>query len=410
MEEWEQRRDEDMEGETDILQSDEVKTKYLDQIMYNRFHNYRSVLPFHVDINSRMIVTHGIEVEDMIALPIPRTSNLNDLKLDSYQFLANEDMNAIETNERNHRLEYLRVCSMIATKVKKSYENNIYENQFNSSDEKIIEKYLENCREDYVLLRILMKLNDSIVDENSNPITQSTKHRIQSVFSELKMDHKFDLNFDLINEFSKNEYLIRSLLDIVSENNVPKKDIKVLEINLTNSLMAKEMDNHLASAAIYPIDVNYTIALKSTDGIPDDLKDRSFKLIEWSTKTSGFPNHISPVNLIILRDSPELWHLELESLIQEMNDSIVDKGFLLCVFRYKYTEPELTLNSMDGEKQMNNSELEERIIDFIETADNMGMKVVGHKCDSICQKALLFRKIKNTAIPSEYRMSHSKTK
>ena len=287
MAEWEQKKDEDLEEETDILQSDEVKTKYLDEIMYSRFHNYPSVLPFHVDMNSRLIVTHGVEVEDMIALPIPRMSNLNDLKLDSYQFLANEDMEAIEKNDKNLRLEYLKVCSLIASKVRKRYENNNNENEFNFSNEKIIQKYFDDFNEDYVLLKILMKLNDSFVDDNQNLITQSaTKQRINEVFAGLKTDHKLNLNLDLINQFSKNEHLIRSLLDIVSENNVPKKDIKVLEINLTNGLMAKEVDNHLASAAIYPIDVNYTIAVKPNEEIPDDLKDRSFKLNEWNTKTS----------------------------------------------------------------------------------------------------------------------------
>ena len=70
-----------------------------------------------------------------------------------------------------------------------------------------------------------------------------------TLWSILKISPNYDLSKDMINQVSKNEHLIRSLLDIVSENNVPKKEIKVLEINLTSGLLAKEVDNHLASAA-----------------------------------------------------------------------------------------------------------------------------------------------------------------
>ena len=42
-----------------------------------------------------------------------------------------------------------------------------------------------------------------------------------------------------------NEYLIRSLLDIVSENNVPKKRIQVFEVNLTEDLIGRKSEEFL---------------------------------------------------------------------------------------------------------------------------------------------------------------------
>ncbi|CAG2102821.1 unnamed protein product, partial [Medioppia subpectinata] len=190
--------DDNMKLKDDVIMESVMDSQNIDvieELFSKEFHIYKSVLPFHVDINSRMIVTKGVELEDLMGLPMPRKTNVQDLKLESYQFVANEENMAVDECVKNSVEEYVKV--------------------------------------------------------------------------------------------SKNEHLIRSLLDIVSENNVPKKEIRVLEINLTNGLMAREVDNHLASAAIYPIDVNYTIALKSIDGIHDDYRNKSFKLMQWSPKQNS---------------------------------------------------------------------------------------------------------------------------
>ena len=104
MEEW----DEPTNDVSDLLHTDNFQ--YLDRMISDKFHIFKSELPIHVDLNSRMVVTNGIEIEGLMALPIPRKSNIQDLRLESYQFLANEDMNAIHLNDRNRLLEYLKVC------------------------------------------------------------------------------------------------------------------------------------------------------------------------------------------------------------------------------------------------------------------------------------------------------------
>ena len=82
---------------------------YIEELFGKEFHVYKSTLPFYVDMNSRMIVTHGIEIEDLMAFPIPRKSNVQDLKLESYQFVANEDSNAIEECDKKAIKEYIKV-------------------------------------------------------------------------------------------------------------------------------------------------------------------------------------------------------------------------------------------------------------------------------------------------------------
>ena len=74
-----------------------------------KYHVYESVLPYYVDMNCRTIITQGVEIEDLMAFPIPIKNNTQDLKLESYEFIANQDSNAIEESDRNAVLEYIKV-------------------------------------------------------------------------------------------------------------------------------------------------------------------------------------------------------------------------------------------------------------------------------------------------------------
>ena len=273
----------------------------------------------------------------------------------------------------------------------------------NQSDDDFNERYFSDIKEDQILLKLLNHLYNEVKSGKQN-ITESGK-----LITDSLKKPEFDLTLDVINKISKNEYLIRSLLDIVSENNVPKKEIKVQEINLTNGLMAQEVDNYLASFHIYPIDVDYSIAVKSISSLSEDSKNKIFKTCEWNPNESTFPSDVIAKDLIIIRDSPDLWPLSLDKYVEEIYDAIIEKGFLLSVFKHKYTEPELTLNSMNGKKQMNNSELEKRIIDFVKTADKNGLKVVGHKSDSLGHTSILFRKVGISNIPKKENIIELKT-
>ena len=73
------------------------------------YHKYKSELPFYGNISSKLIVTHGIELKGLLAAPINRKGLAQDLKLESYQFIANEENDAIEEVERQELLEYIKV-------------------------------------------------------------------------------------------------------------------------------------------------------------------------------------------------------------------------------------------------------------------------------------------------------------
>ena len=262
----------------------------------------------------------------------------------------------------------------------------------NELNDELVKNYLNDIKDDQILLKILNELYKGSLDENQNIDTNK-------MLTEFQTKPEYDLSLDVINKVSKNEQLVRTFLDIVSESYVPKKDIRVLEINLTNGIMAEEVDNQLATAHIYPIDVSYTIAVKSLDKLSDEYKGKAFKLIEWKSKESSFPPDVTSTDLVIIKDSQDLWEVDTEAHLQEAYDVVCNKGYVLAVFRYQLTEPELALNAMNGKKSLNNSDLEKRILEFVKTAQNLGFNLIGRKTDSIGSMSVLFRKVLSNVDP-----------
>jgi fatty acid synthase len=86
--------------------------------------------------------------------------------------------------------------------------------------------------------------------------------------------------------------------------------------------------------------------------------------------------------------------LEINNFLKETYDKIQAKGFLLSVFRFKYTEPELALNHIFDIKNysIKGYNLLTRVNDFINAAQKVGFNVVCRKTDSIGSIAILFHK------------------
>jgi len=283
----------------------------------------------------------------------------------------------------------------------KNFENI---NGYKIVDEELIQHYLKDIKEEHVMLKVLNKILSLTKDENENFDKRLDDKNLRQILKSFQNKEEYDLSRDIINQVSKNERFIRPLLDIVSENNVPKKDIKVLEINLSNAIMASETDHYLASNQIYPINVEYTIAHNSIENLHEDYKNKSFKLIQWDHKKTSFPSEISTMDLIIFRDSQELFHLKLDEFLREIYEKIVNKGFFLSLFRCKLTEPELALNHI-YDNNNNNPNFSKRINEFKITAMKIGLNVICRKTDSIGSIAILFRKvIPNDRIRAENNM------
>ena len=90
--------------------TDEVMVSERNMVNTNDGYNKNKCeLPFYSNISTQLIVTHGIEVKGIVAAPINRKGMAQDLKLESYEFIANEENDAIEGVERQQLMEYIKV-------------------------------------------------------------------------------------------------------------------------------------------------------------------------------------------------------------------------------------------------------------------------------------------------------------
>ena len=75
----------------------------------NEFCLFNSNIPFYYNNDTKTVITHGLEVENVLTHPIPRKTDSTNLVLDSYEFIPNNDLNAIEEYDKKHINEYLEV-------------------------------------------------------------------------------------------------------------------------------------------------------------------------------------------------------------------------------------------------------------------------------------------------------------
>jgi hypothetical protein len=61
------------------------------------------------DLHLKSIVTCGIELNNLIAALIPRKLISQEVKCESYQFISNEENNAIEEMFKNDIMSYIQV-------------------------------------------------------------------------------------------------------------------------------------------------------------------------------------------------------------------------------------------------------------------------------------------------------------
>jgi hypothetical protein len=94
-----------------VTEEDRIDTEKLYEDMTKEFETGKtpSILNFVADLYLKTVVTQGIELRGLWAVPIPRKIATQDLKLESYQYIANEENDAIDESNRREIKEYLKV-------------------------------------------------------------------------------------------------------------------------------------------------------------------------------------------------------------------------------------------------------------------------------------------------------------
>ena len=370
---------------------------------------WRSDVPVLFNANIKALIAKGIEIKGFMAINIPRRCLSNGLRFEKYQFIPYYEDDAIESYNRNETIKYLNVCSSICKQILENQKFNFKSDKITIDleniqfDQKLIDEISNN--EDHTLLKSLYSVLS--IQKNFNNNIQETNDLTEKA-------QRFDISKDIINLVGRNERLIRPLIDTVNENVNPLKELRVLEVNTTNGIIGVDISQILNETFIVPVAVEYTIAHKNPEEIKQIKELENIgdcEIVEWIHYNNDFPENINKdVNLIIHRDSLELWNVDLNNYFNSALKVLKENGFLLAVFRSKITKPEIILNELlENENSPNENQLLNRIETFEKTAFENGFKIVSKKSDSILFTALLFRKINEKIKSNEQTVFEIKT-
>ena len=96
---------------TQITSGEELKAYQEQYIAKEKLAKFESTVHFYFNVKKRLLIAPGIEVENLLAFPIARKVPNN--VRDTYEFAANDDINAIDDCRKNYINEYLEVQIII---------------------------------------------------------------------------------------------------------------------------------------------------------------------------------------------------------------------------------------------------------------------------------------------------------
>ncbi|XP_054169344.1 fatty acid synthase-like [Oppia nitens] len=400
--------EEDIKG-TEIISEirpdmDENETKEADYVVKQQIkaamgnEDKISILPVSFDLNFRSIVTRGLEIKGFIPVNVPRRPGQQGLTLEKYDFIPHFEDMAIESPFKDNLIEYISVCCALAEKVSQITPkvSKPVLNGYKSANEALVKKYTEIPEDNWRLMKLLKELVDLKMDSNQNVIDENKKESVdlEVAIKEIIEKTENNLTTDLINTVNTSERFIRPFVDLVLENSTDKTQMKVLEMNASQSVFGHQLINKIKDSCIGLINVDYTIVNTCPSNIPEETKALNLKTLEWDLNTNQFIKDIQSLDLLVYQMTNKVvnsW--KLEDQIHALSDTLKFNGFLFLMGRSKLTPPENTVYELLGQNSSHGILSVKELDRFIELAPKAGLKLVGKKSDSYTTNIAVFRKV-----------------
>ncbi|GFT94666.1 fatty acid synthase [Trichonephila clavipes] len=291
-------------------------------------------LPVKFNQNTKTCRTVGVEITKMIVEPAPNRRKDENPTFEKYAFVPYESIYT-PTSEASLQLsKYFNACNIFMDKIGKTLRKDTKQYQFLYviDDMFCLEEYVEKITENQHLLKVLKQSID-----NENILKEKRKDWFLS--------YSRFAGRDMLNNSLLNEYSLRIMLEIISENTFRK--LNVLEINRNfpvslipateimqkyshlrfkkSTLVASNMDSFNQEA----LD-EHGIQVKTEEGLTDIASEKA-----QDVAISSFA--CGPIS-------------ELENLLQTLISVIKSDGFILLFYKEKANSAELFLSSLCGEK------------------------------------------------------------
>lgn len=140
---------------------------------------------------------------------IPLKNIMRDVKMEKYEFVPFTEVGAIEDVDAKELQAYIYACNLVADRLASLLPKSDSSGKGKGGS---ISAILHRPHADNeVLLKLLVEMYKSMVDENGNPSGQSiSAHLVQKIVE----SNKLDFDKDLLNSVTKNGRIIRSSLGI----------------------------------------------------------------------------------------------------------------------------------------------------------------------------------------------------
>lgn len=195
------------------------------------FFLYLANIPVVTDAGLKCVASRGIEMKGLKFANIPLKNIMRDVKMEKYEFVPFTEVGAIEDVDAKELQVYIYACNMVADRLAALLPKGDSSGKGGS-----IAAILHRPRaENEVLLKLLVEMYKSVVDENGNSLGQNIS---ADLVQKIVESNKLDFDKDLLNSVTKNGRIIRSSLGtiILIFFNKPKSNFKLLTLAQMSSM------------------------------------------------------------------------------------------------------------------------------------------------------------------------------
>lgn len=281
---------------------------------------------------------------------------MHEVQMEKYEFVGHNEDQAIEDIDLHELQQYVNQCNVLAEKIAESVGEKAFQKGETSSEavHRIVNTTVSDSQ---TLLNLLINLYKSVFDENGNPVNNAkvneliVRRILMTARTSDEQRSQYDLALDRMNAIQSNERLLRSLLDIVNENG--QRNISIAEVNPSSSVLAPAILHNMGFYFHYPLVVDYSVVTPDLKSLPQDIQESGYQFLEWDTSKTNLPTLSAPVDLLIYKDSAnDLTEVNFESLCAQLANNVRDNGFLLAVFRSRFSAAETLIAHLSGKASL----------------------------------------------------------
>src|SRR5699024_4642044 len=182
------------------------------------------------DAGLKCVVSRGIEMKGLKFANIPLKNVMRDVKMEKYEFVPFNEPSAIEDVDAKELQQYIEECNLVADRLAAVLQKGETSKAGGERFSAILRKPLA---ENQVLLKLLVALYRSVIDENGNLLDKTLSGELVRQTIEA---NNLDLAQDMLNAVSKNGRLMRSSL---GEHQFLTLLYLLISINLTQTLSTR---------------------------------------------------------------------------------------------------------------------------------------------------------------------------